>query len=75
MLLGIALILSFNIGEHTSWIDELNARRAEGTYCGSTYMAPAQPVQSDGVLAISAALHSWNMAENNFFEHVDPSRK
>ena len=51
----------------------VNLRRAEGADCGTEgVFEPAPPVIGEGVLRCAARLHSKDMAERNYFEHVNP---
>jgi len=51
----------------------VNQRRAEGADCGTEgTFAPAPPVVGEGILRCAARLHSQDMHDNDFFEHVHP---
>jgi uncharacterized protein YkwD len=51
----------------------VNDVRARGTHCGDELFGPAPPVTLSGTLANVALGHANDMAEKNYFEHVDPS--
>jgi uncharacterized protein YkwD len=51
----------------------VNDVRARGTHCGDELLGPAPPVALSGTLAGVALRHATDMAEKNYFEHVDPS--
>jgi uncharacterized protein YkwD len=51
----------------------VNDVRARGTHCGDELFGPAPPVQLSGTLANVALGHASDMAEKNYFEHVDPA--
>jgi uncharacterized protein YkwD len=48
-----------------------NAARAEGRYCGETWMAAAPPVGWSQRLAEAALGHSKDMAQKGYFSHTD----
>jgi uncharacterized protein YkwD len=51
----------------------VNDVRARGTHCGDELFGPAPPVTLSGTLANVALGHAKDMAEKNYFEHVDPA--
>jgi uncharacterized protein YkwD len=51
----------------------VNDVRARGTHCGDELFGPAPPVSLSGTLANVALGHASDMAEKNYFEHVDPA--
>jgi uncharacterized protein YkwD len=51
----------------------VNDVRARGTHCGDELFGPAPPVTLSGTLADVALGHANDMAEKNYFEHVDPA--
>jgi uncharacterized protein YkwD len=51
----------------------VNNVRARGTHCGDELFGPAPPVTLSGTLANVALGHANDMAEKNYFEHVDPT--
>jgi len=51
----------------------VNDVRARGTHCGDELFGPAPPVALSGTLADVALGHANDMAEKNYFEHVDPA--
>lgn len=52
-----------------------NAARAEGRYCGETWMASAPPVHWNQQLAEAALAHSRDMAQKGYFSHTDKQGK
>ena len=53
----------------------VNDVRARGVHCGDELFGPAPPVTLSGTLAGVALGHASDMAEKNYFEHVDPAGK
>jgi uncharacterized protein YkwD len=51
----------------------VNDVRARGIHCGDELFGPAPPVTLSGTLAEVALGHASDMAEKNYFEHVDPA--
>jgi len=51
----------------------VNDARARGGRCGSRQFAPAPPLTLSGTLAGVAFGHAADMAQHNYFEHVDPA--
>ena len=51
----------------------VNDVRARGVHCGDELFGPAPPVTLSGTLAGVALGHASDMAEKNYFEHVDPA--
>jgi len=49
----------------------VNDVRARGTRCGDRVFAPVQPVTLSLTLTDAASAHALDMAEHNYFEHVD----
>jgi uncharacterized protein YkwD len=54
-------------------LDEVNAVRARGTRCGERSFAPAPPLQLSGTLGGAASEHAVDMAQHDYFDHVDLS--
>ena len=51
----------------------INDVRARGTHCGDELFGPAPPVSLSGTLDDVARGHASDMAQKNYFEHVDPA--
>ena len=51
----------------------VNDVRARGTHCGDELFGPAPPVALSGTLDDVASGHATDMAQKNYFEHVDPA--
>jgi uncharacterized protein YkwD len=51
----------------------VNDVRVRGTRCGDELFGPAPPVSLSGTLEDVARGHATDMAEKNYFEHVDPA--
>jgi len=51
----------------------VNEVRARGTRCGARYFGPAPPLTLSGTLGDVALGHAIDMAQHNYFEHVDLS--
>ena len=51
----------------------VNDVRARGTRCGERSFGPAPPMRLSETLAGVALGHANDMAEHNYFEHVDPA--
>jgi uncharacterized protein YkwD len=51
----------------------VNEVRARGTRCGERSFGPAPPMRLSDTLAGVAFGHASDMAEHNYFEHVDPA--
>jgi uncharacterized protein YkwD len=51
----------------------VNEVRARGTRCGERSFGPAPPIRLSETLAGVALGHANDMAEHNYFEHVDPA--
>jgi uncharacterized protein YkwD len=51
----------------------VNDVRSRGTHCGDELFGPAPPVTLSGTLAGVAVGHASDMADKNYFEHVDPA--
>ncbi len=51
-------------------VAKLNAARAVGRMCGTTWYAAAPPLQWNEALARAASAHSLDMATNNYFSHT-----
>jgi uncharacterized protein YkwD len=51
----------------------VNDVRARGTHCGDELFGPVPPVTLSGTLAGVALGHASDMADKNYFEHVDPA--
>ncbi len=52
-------------------LELVNAVRAQGTRCGTRYFGPAPPLTLSATLASVALGHAADMAEHDYFEHVD----
>lgn len=52
-------------------LEEVNAVRAHGTRCGDRTLAPSPPLRMSAMLASVAAGHALDMAQHDYFEHVD----
>ncbi len=50
----------------------VNEARARGARCGKRSFAPAPPLRLSDVLSDVASEHAIDMAENNYFDHIDP---
>ncbi len=51
----------------------VNQVRARGTHCGDELFGPAPPLTLSGTLGDVASGHANDMAQKNYFEHVDPA--
>jgi uncharacterized protein YkwD len=51
----------------------VNDARARGTRCGARQFAPAPPLTLSGTLGGVAFGHAADMAQRNYFEHMDPA--
>jgi uncharacterized protein YkwD len=54
-------------------LELVNEARARGTRCGTQEFAPAPPLSLSRTLAGVALGHAADMAEHDYFEHVDPA--
>jgi uncharacterized protein YkwD len=54
-------------------LELVNEVRARGTRCGAQEFAPAPPLTLSGTLGGVALGHAADMAEHDYFEHVDPA--
>jgi uncharacterized protein YkwD len=54
-------------------LELVNRVRSKGTHCGDELFGPAPPVHLSGTLDDVALGHASDMAEKNYFEHVDPA--
>jgi uncharacterized protein YkwD len=54
-------------------LEEVNAVRARGTRCGDRAFEPAPPLQLSSTLYSAASGHVVDMAQHDYFEHVDLS--
>jgi uncharacterized protein YkwD len=52
-------------------LELVNAVRARGARCGNRSFAPVKPVTLSPTLTDAASAHARDMAEHNYFEHVD----
>lgn len=50
----------------------VNQVRAQGTSCGGTSMPAVPSLQSNDALRCASRLHSVDMVERDFFDHVNP---
>ncbi len=48
----------------------INAARASGRYCGTSYYPAAAPLAWNAKLTTAAAAHSHDMADKNYFSHT-----
>ncbi|MCB9797115.1 MAG: CAP domain-containing protein [Alphaproteobacteria bacterium] len=53
-------------------LEAVNEARAEGGRCGDDDFGPADPLSLSVELRCAARLHSQDMAEREFFDHVNP---
>jgi uncharacterized protein YkwD len=53
-----------------SFLEHINAVRAKGCDCGTTYMPPAPPLVWNDNLEKAAMGHAWDMSNNNYFSHT-----
>lgn len=60
-------------GQPSDWLIEVNAHRAKGCWCGSTYFPAAPAVRWNTKLAQVASGHSLDMATKKYFQHTSPS--
>ncbi|MBK4738869.1 CAP domain-containing protein [Noviherbaspirillum sp. DKR-6] len=51
-------------------MNRINAARASGRTCGTTWYGPAPALSWNAVLFNAAAAHSTDMAANNYFSHT-----
>ena len=51
-------------------LELVNNYRQSGCNCGSKYFPPAEPVVWNGLLENAAKIHSNDMNQNNFFNHI-----
>lgn len=49
----------------------VNEARARGARCGQRSFEPAPPLRLSGILSDLASQHAADMAEHNYFDHVD----
>jgi len=63
--------LSPTLASHA--LELINQVRSRGTHCGDEMFGPAPPVTLSGTLDEVALGHANDMAEKNYFEHVDPA--
>jgi uncharacterized protein YkwD len=68
-------ILALSPAQATRALQLVNDVRARGIHCGDELFGPAPPVTLSGTLAGVALGHASDMAEKNYFEHVDPAGK
>jgi uncharacterized protein YkwD len=54
-------------------LELVNEVRARGTLCGTREYAPAPPLTLSGTLGGVALGHAADMAQHDYFEHVDPA--
>lgn len=50
----------------------VNEHRSQGATCGNMTFGPAGPLEAEGHLTCAARVHSRDMADRNFFDHVNP---
>ena len=63
--------LSPTLASHA--LELINQVRSRGTHCGDELFGPAPPVTLSGTLGEVALGHANDMAQKNYFEHVDPA--
>jgi uncharacterized protein YkwD len=78
-LLTLLLILPFAKGQSSlrisneqfkaQFLNPINAKRARGCNCGSTYMKPVAPLNWNNQLANAATEHAYDMYRNRYFSH------
>lgn len=56
----------------TEVVELVNQARAQGATCGSQSFAATGPLAMEGRLRCAARVHSLDMAERGFFDHVNP---
>ncbi len=54
-------------------LGEVNAVRARGARCGARSLGPAPPLRLSWTLGSAASAHALDMAQHDYFEHVDLS--
>ena len=54
-------------------LELVNQVRARGTHCGDELFGPAPALTLSGTLGDVASGHANDMAQKNYFEHVDPA--
>ncbi|ABC30858.1 uncharacterized protein with SCP/PR1 domains [Hahella chejuensis KCTC 2396] len=52
------------------WLQLINDARAQSRYCGEAFCQIASPLLWNERLALAAEEHSWDMAQNGFFDHI-----
>ena len=52
------------------FLNQINHVRSTGCTCGTTYMAPAEPLVWNDKLEKAAKGHAWDMSNNNYFSHT-----
>jgi uncharacterized protein YkwD len=67
------LTAALSPSQATRALQLVNDVRARGTHCGDELFGPVPPVTLSGTLAGVALGHANDMAEKNYFEHVDPA--
>jgi uncharacterized protein YkwD len=67
------LTAALSPAQATRALQLINDVRARGIHCGDELFGPAPPVTLSGTLAGVALGHASDMAEKNYFEHVDPA--
>jgi uncharacterized protein YkwD len=60
-----------SVSQKETLIGLVNKVRKEGCNCGNTAMPPVSPLTWNQKLENAALLHSEDMYENNYFDHVD----
>ena len=68
-----APVATFSPSLATRALQLVNDVRARGTHCGDELFGPAPPVSLSGTLGDVASGHATDMAQKNYFEHVDPA--
>lgn len=53
-----------------TFLNRINAVRAAGCTCGTTYMPPVPPLVWNDNLEKSAQGHAWDMSNNRYFSHT-----
>jgi len=53
-------------------LQKINVLRQSGCNCGSDYMPQVAPLAENALLDNAAAVHTKDMDQRNYFEHVSP---
>jgi uncharacterized protein YkwD len=63
-------VVMHDSGFKNEFLDRINAIRAKGCRCGTTYMPPAPPLIWNDQLEDAAASHARDMDKRNYFDHT-----